>query len=145
MRSAEAGSPTLRVPPWQRRRLLAAARAARPREACGVLVGTTAADVGRVDDVIPLANRAADDRRSYRIEPGELEPILRTREVIGVYHSHPLADAEFSARDAQLAWPAWWYVVIGTTPAGRMRLVAWRDGLPERLAGQSGGVDRCPK
>lgn len=121
------------------------ARAAQPREACGVLVGTTAADLGRVDDIVPLANRAPDDRRSYRIEPGELEPILRAREVIGVYHSHPGAGAEFSARDGRLAWPAWWYVVIGITPEGGARLAAWRDGRPVRLAEQWGGADPCPK
>lgn len=144
MSSAEAGPPTLRVPGPQRRRLLAAARAARPREACGVLVGTTAVDVCRVDDVIPLANRAPDGRRAYRIGPEALEPILRTREVIGVFHSHPAAEAEFSARDARLAWPAWWYVVIGRTPEGGMRLDAWRNGRPGHLAEPGGRIDRCP-
>lgn len=134
MRPIDGGIPTLWLPTRLRRRLFAAARAVRPREACGALLGSSVAGRGRVVDILPLTNRAADGRRSYRIDPAELEPLLRTREILGFYHSHPGADAAFSAMDSRLAWPAWWYVVIGTCGEGP-RLTVWRDGRRGRLDG----------
>jgi proteasome lid subunit RPN8/RPN11 len=133
MRRTEDRLPILSLPAPIRRRLVFEARSAGPREACGALVGRIGTEGTRLTDVVALANRATDGRQAYRLDPAELEPLLRTRSVVGFYHSHPDAPAVFSARDARDAWPAWWYVVIGGDGAGAARITAWRNGRPGRL------------
>ena len=71
-----------------------------------------------VTEIRPLPNRSRDPGRSYRIEPSDLEPLLREEaaggpSVIGFYHSHPDADPEPSVRDRENAWPDYWYLIVG--------------------------------
>lgn len=131
-------APALTLPSGIRRALIAEARAGLPSEVCGILLGTASGDEV-VTSHVPMTNRSADPSRAYAIATTDLEPFLRTDEVIGVYHSHPDGPARFSAVDARTEWRGWWYVIIGTARPGdpssndELVLTAWRDGRPGEI------------
>ncbi len=94
--------------PQQLDAMKAAATAAFPEEACGLLVGAREADDQiRVTQLAPGANLAADRRRRFEVDPAlrlRLQKALRQspRDIVGHYHSHPDGPARPSATD--LAW-----------------------------------------
>lgn len=103
--------------------LLAAARAAHPRECCGLLFG----DDDTVHRIAPTANVAQDPLRAFEIDPAALigaERAMRQggERLIGHYHSHPNGRAEPSPRDAAdaAADGRLWLIIAGDT------LTAWR-------------------
>jgi proteasome lid subunit RPN8/RPN11 len=84
--------------------LLAQAAIAPDQECCGLLLGTP----GRIADVVPARNVAADPARSFEIDPATLLHTHRAARgagfrIIGHYHSHPNGRAEPSLRDAARA------------------------------------------
>ncbi|MGD8494730.1 MAG: M67 family metallopeptidase [Gemmatimonadales bacterium] len=148
MPSTDPEAPALRLPAELRRRLVAAARAGRPEEVCGALLGHETGEGATVVDIVPLPNRAERPRDAYRVDPADLEPLFRTASVIGFYHSHPHGPADFSALDAAEALAGYWYVVIGDRAAaesadGGAELFAWRDEAPARLVVD--GRSPCPR
>jgi len=101
--------------------LAAAATAAAPVEACGLLVGVNQAGQPRVLEVPTLPNRAPDPRVGFELEPAAwaaAEAAVRTRglEVLGHWHSHPRGDPRPSDEDRWFAMPGAWSLVV--TPAG---------------------------
>jgi proteasome lid subunit RPN8/RPN11 len=82
--------------PALRARILAEARAAFPRECCGLIEG----DSERITALHPMRNLAeAPDR--FAIDPAEQFRLMREgRDIVGCYHSHPDGRAEPSPRDA---------------------------------------------
>lgn len=99
-----------------RRAVVAHARAARPRECCGLLLGWA----GRVEFAVAVPNV---DRRPnrYRLDPAshiavrrvirEISPALK---IMGAYHSHPRGHAIPSATDvAQAMYSGWTWLIIG--------------------------------
>lgn len=139
---------SLRLTPAQLRAVEAAAEAAYPEEACGLLVGRRAPDGGwRVGAVEASANVAEPPRtRRFEVDPRlrlRLERCLRGRpdSIVGLYHSHPDGEAVPSARDRAMVFePAliWLITAVGRGRAAATR--AWRptaDGaafVPVRLA-----------
>ena len=93
----------------QERELIAEARAAHPREACGIVSG------GRI---IRLPNRASGTGQ-FRIAAEDMEAAAAEhglRSLDGVWHSHPSGDPRPSALDlASHPWPAALIVVAGET------------------------------
>ena len=97
-------------------RLLAEARAAHPREACGILLG----EGERIDRIIPAANIHPDPERCFEIDPQALIDAHRAErsggpQVLGYYHSHPAGpvgpsptDREQAAGDGRI-----WAIVAG--------------------------------
>lgn len=89
-----------------------AARYARPREACGLLVGPT----GFIDEAVETINHAQDDDR-FELDAQahlRLQRALRgsTRSILGIFHSHPKGPAEPSASDsAQAVYPGWVWLI----------------------------------
>ena len=84
--------------------LLAEARAAHPRECCGLLFGTAAMIAGHQ----PAANVHPMPETHFEIDPQVLIDAHRaTREgrarLVGYYHSHPSGRPEPSATDCELA------------------------------------------
>src|SRR5262249_45617478 len=74
------------------------AKNAYPNEACGLLVGRTAAD-----RFIPMTNISAN-AREYEIDPAELIKTLRAlretgENLISIFHSHPHGPADPSKTD----------------------------------------------
>ncbi|MCK8514816.1 M67 family metallopeptidase [Methylonatrum kenyense] len=119
-----------------RQSMLDEARERFPEEACGFLLGV---EVHRVDEVLHVANEAAEPRRHYLIDPErylriQAEASGRKQQVIGVWHSHPAADAVPSATDLAQAWPDWHYLIVGWPAAETPQLRAWwsaADGFQE--------------
>ena len=84
------------------------ARAAFPRECCGLMEGVREADAIRVIALHPARNLSSDSDR-FEIDPADHFTAIRAaragdREIIGCYHSHPDGKAEPSSRDSEGAW-----------------------------------------
>ncbi|SMQ62485.1 Proteasome lid subunit RPN8/RPN11, contains Jab1/MPN metalloenzyme (JAMM) motif [Altererythrobacter xiamenensis] len=84
--------------------LRAEARAAHPRECCGIMLGTAE----RVDALAPAANVHPAPDRHFEIDPQALIDAHRAArkggpEVIGYYHSHPVGEAVPSSTDRAMA------------------------------------------
>ena len=82
----------------------AEARAAFPRECCGLLVGERHGDTAEIFLAHPAANIAEADNR-FEIDPQAQFTLLRalrgsSHEIVGCYHSHPNGRPDPSARDA---------------------------------------------
>ncbi len=102
----------------------AAAAAAHPREACGILLGTG----NRITAARPAANVHASPQTHFEIDPQALidahrQARGRGAQVLGYFHSHPSGPAEPSATDRACAAGDGkvWAIVAG----GEVRL--WRD------------------
>jgi proteasome lid subunit RPN8/RPN11 len=83
--------------------LLDEARRAAPQECCGLLMGR-----GRIEEVRPARNVAADPLRHFEIDPAALFSAHReAREggaaLLGYYHSHPGGHPLPSATDCEHA------------------------------------------
>jgi proteasome lid subunit RPN8/RPN11 len=102
------------------------AAAARPREACGLLVGRTT-DAGVAVAGLAPSRNLADAEDAFEIDTAmqlALQRRLRGRgeTVVGVWHSHPAGAPVPSARDAEGAWEAGlaWLITSGE------ETTAWR-------------------
>lgn len=106
--------------------MLAAARAAAPHEACGLLLGTAA----HIQTAAPTANVAPDPTRHFEIDPAALIAAHRAArdgsgaQVVGYFHSHPnglarpsATDQTSAARDGRV-----WAIVANNA------ITCWRDG-----------------
>lgn len=122
--------------------MCAHARAASPRECCGLLGGRVASEA---ESVYPLRNVARDAASAYEAAPEELFDAQRLMRVRGeslaaVYHSHPRAvDPVPSATDVRLAfYPSAVYFIVGFDAGGGCVLRAFhiseREGRWERAA-----------
>ncbi|MCW1382961.1 M67 family metallopeptidase [Novosphingobium sp. KCTC 2891] len=84
--------------------MLAAAKAAHPQEACGLLLGRG----NHIESVHQAANVAPDPARHFEIDPAVLIAAHRAaraggQQVLGYFHSHPNGLARPSATDAASA------------------------------------------
>jgi len=106
--------------------LIAAARAAHPLEACGILLGKGR----RITAARPARNVHASPRTHFEIDPQALIDAHRAArapggcQVLGYYHSHPQGPAAPSATDRAEASGDGriWAIIAGED----VRL--WRDG-----------------
>lgn len=106
-------------------------------EACGLLLGVRLSDGRlRVNRAIELPNVASKvDRRSrYEIDPRVLLEWERRahREgtsIVGFFHSHPDHPPRPSATDAELAWPTYIYLIVGTAGRGDGHRDAFVSGM----------------
>lgn len=129
----------MRIRAAAREAIVAHARAERPRECCGLLIG--AGDL--IIEAVATANSAADPIRQFEIPPIEhIRQIGRCRaltaesgerhDVIGAYHSHPRSAAEPSATDLEQAFQDFVYVIAGPADADEVVTNAYRltsDGM----------------
>ncbi|MEQ9642500.1 MAG: M67 family metallopeptidase [Alphaproteobacteria bacterium] len=106
------------LPDAWRAELIAAADAAHPAEACGLILGRT--NGWAADQLVACDNVADNPAREFEIDPAALLHWYKTlrgteRAVIGVYHSHPTGVARPSATDAARAWDPdlVWLIVAG--------------------------------
>ncbi len=101
---------TLTLPAPLRARLLQDAKAAFPRECCGLIEGvkhslTLSLSKGEAIALHPTPNLSREPDR-FEIDPAIHIALLRSlrgtdREIIGCYHSHPNGRPEPSPRDAE--------------------------------------------
>jgi proteasome lid subunit RPN8/RPN11 len=112
--------------------LEARARAAHPREACGLLIGRETPEatlVLRVEEARNTCGERANDR--YVLAPEDhlrIETAARAEgfEVVGVWHSHPDQPARPSLTDREAAWEGWSYLIIQVTAHDVRESRAWR-------------------
>jgi desampylase len=93
----------LLLPQSLRDAIAADARAAFPRECCGLIEGRREGSTVRALTVHPVRNLAHDPDR-FELDPAEHFRLMRSlrgtgREIVGCYHSHPNGRAELSPRD----------------------------------------------
>jgi proteasome lid subunit RPN8/RPN11 len=115
------------------------AAAARPREACGLLIGRTTADGVAVTGLAPTRNLAGSDD-AFEIDTAmqfALQRRLRgtSESVVGVWHSHPSGAPVPSARDAEGAWEAGlaWLITAGEDTTAWQALGEGQGFAPARL------------
>ncbi|MFC4596134.1 MULTISPECIES: Mov34/MPN/PAD-1 family protein [Sphingobium] len=106
--------------------------AADPREVCGLLLG----EPGRITEMRPATNVAAEPARQFEIDPATLFAAHKAARgggpaILGHYHSHPSGHPEPSGTDVASAVPdgRLWLILGG----GEARL--WTAG-----AAEGGGV-----
>ena len=96
---------------------------ARPSECCGLLSGTD----GLITQAHPLRNDADRPETRYFASPEDLFSAMRKiREagqlLLGIYHSHPRAQAYPSAADVEMAfYPEAVYFIISLEPSIELR------------------------
>jgi len=109
-----------------REEILAHALEEAPREACGVIVGLD----GVGARVVRCRNAHPEPTSRYQVHPEDLRAAVspmqdESRELVGIYHSHPRSQPVPSPTDRADAahWPEPAYV-----------LASWRTGAPELRA-----------
>jgi proteasome lid subunit RPN8/RPN11 len=103
----------------------------KPYEACGVLIGTIDGMTAHVEKAIPIRN-VKRTQRSFELDPKEHynawnEAEKNGKEIVGVYHTHPVTcavpslwDRETMQNDTSI------WLIEG---ADGMRAYVWEDGL----------------
>ena len=94
------------------------AEATYPNECVGAMIGTVADGVKTVDFALRLENSAEGSQRAYyQLKPEHLLKADKAareqgKTMIGIYHSHPDADAYFSETDLKNSSPWYSFVVL---------------------------------
>ncbi|HVB52571.1 MAG TPA: M67 family metallopeptidase [Candidatus Acidoferrales bacterium] len=107
-------------------------QAAYPDEGCGVLIGSSEADLASVSDVLEGKNLVQDRRHDrYELDPRDIIRAERAarasgQEVIGFYHTHPDHPARPSQFDTDRAWPGYHYVVVSVKAGQLAEATTWR-------------------
>jgi proteasome lid subunit RPN8/RPN11 len=130
---------SLLLPRALRDRIAAEARAAFPRECCGLIEGRREGDATQASAVHPVRNLAAEPDR-FELDPAEQFRLMRAlrgtgRELVGCYHSHPNGRAVLSPRDrAGAGEDDFLWLIVGVTAEGAAswschaaREGVWRD------------------
>lgn len=128
---------TLVIPAPIRAELAAAARAAAPLEACGLLTG----DGERVTRFYLMTNADASADH-FSMQPAEQFAVykeMRNRglKLLAIWHSHPATPARMSDEDLRLAFtPDVVYVILSLAPgdAAPVRGFLVHDGKPAEIA-----------
>ncbi len=98
--------------------MTAHAESAYPNECVGAMIGSTVDGAKVVETSLRLENSAAGSQRAYyELKPEHLMRADRAardqgKELIGIYHSHPDADAYFSKTDLKNSCPWYSFVVL---------------------------------
>lgn len=121
----------LRLARSARAALLRRARAARPREACGVLIGRAGPEGTVVEAAPEAANLADRPCVGFDLSPADwvaAEDRARGagQAVVGFWHSHPRGPAVPSAADRTGAQPGYSCLIVGVPPRGGAELRSWR-------------------
>ena len=103
----------------------------KPYEACGVLVGTINGSTALVEKALPVTN-AKRTRTSFELDPKEHynawnEAGKNGREIVGVFHTHPVSSAVPSLWDRETMQNDTSVWLIGG--ADGMRAYVWENGM----------------
>jgi proteasome lid subunit RPN8/RPN11 len=114
--------------------MLSHALASYPEECCGAMLGESAGDGGTVRHAVRLENSAVMKDTRYELHLDDLrragdEAEARGMELIGIYHSHPDEDADFSAADLAGSWPWFSFLVLSVCDGELGDTSCWRPNL----------------
>ncbi len=117
-----------RLPPWMVRAMLEHARAAAPRECCGLILYDregVAVDLHRTTNINPDPDQfTVDPQAHYRILMGAEE---RGQRIGAVYHSHPHGPPQPSEVDRAAGLdPGWLSFIVGRTLTGGWEVRTYR-------------------
>jgi proteasome lid subunit RPN8/RPN11 len=103
----------------------------KPYEACGLLIGRLDGRTAIVEKALPITN-SKRTRRSFELDPKEHynawnEAWKSGKDVVGVYHTHPLSFANPSPWDVEtMSNDTSVWLIAGTDG---MRAYVWDNGL----------------
>lgn len=103
----------------------------KPYEACGVLIGTMDGSMAIVEKALPITN-SKRTVRSFELDPKEHykawnEAEKKGKEIVGVYHTHPVSSAVPSLWDREtMQNDASVWLIAGVDG---MRAYVWDNGL----------------
>ncbi len=103
----------------------------KPYEACGVLIGTLDGSTALVEKALPITN-SRRTRRSFELDPNEHykawnEAWKNGKEIVGVYHTHPVSSAVPSLWDREtMQNDSTIWLIAG---ADGMRAYVWDNGI----------------
>lgn len=125
----------LQLAPGVLEQVIKDAKAAYPRESCGLLAGR-----GNAERLIPVKNIAASSS-DYEMDPAELIQAFRElrqsgQELLAIYHSHPHGPAELSEKDiVQAYYPGAAQLVVSLADSGHPQCAAFRviDGRAQAI------------
>lgn len=89
-----------------------------PNECCGAMVGRIEGEKKIVKEALPLENAYTGEQgaryelRNQDLLDADAAARVRGLDLIGIYHSHPDADAYFSQTDLQNSCPWYSFVVL---------------------------------
>lgn len=102
-----------------------------PYEACGVLIGTINGTAAIVEKALPLTN-VKRTRRSFELDPQQFynawnDAEKNKKEILGVYHTHPVSSAAPSLWDRETMEnaPSVWLIA----GADGIRAYLWEYGV----------------
>lgn len=104
------------------------AQAAPETEICG-LIGARG---GVVQSCYPVANASGDPAQLFDMDPqAQIDAMKAMRErgesLFAIYHSHPHAPPEPSARDReQISYPDAYYLIVSLNTKGVLEMRAWK-------------------
>jgi [CysO sulfur-carrier protein]-S-L-cysteine hydrolase len=103
----------------------------KPYEACGVLIGTINGNAALVEKALPVTN-SKRTRRSFELDPKEHydawnEAEKSGKEIVGIYHTHPVSSAVPSLWDRETMEnaPSVWLIA----GVDGMRAYVWEKGV----------------
>lgn len=110
-----------------------------PEECCGVLIGDM--DELKIDKICSLENSSEQSKRGDRfiIDPGEIINVEKnlekdTESIIGIYHSHPDAEAVLSREDEENMIPGMLYIVLSIVDEKCRDIRAYLKTEPDKEA-----------
>lgn len=108
-----------------------------PAECCGILAGRKLGNEYCVERVYPAGNML-ESSFEYQVDPVEQVRIFSEAEaqgleVVGFYHSHPLADAYWSSVDEERSelWPGYVFLVVSPKTGSFHAYLRKADGTVE--------------
>ncbi len=116
------------------------AEAAYPNECVGAMLGSSASGGKAVVLAMPLENSAEGSQRAfYELSPKSLLAAdkaaqLMGLELLGIYHSHPDADAYFSQTDLQRSCPWYSFVVLSVKQGSYNHANSWLPDFDQTRA-----------
>jgi proteasome lid subunit RPN8/RPN11 len=106
-------------------------KANKPYEACGLLIGIISGSTALAEKALPVTNTKRT-RRSFELDPKEHydawnEAERSGKEIVGVYHTHPVSSAVPSLWDRETMEnaPSVWLIA----GADGMRAYVWENGV----------------
>jgi proteasome lid subunit RPN8/RPN11 len=124
---------TLHLGPALRAQLAEEARAASPRECCGLIEGRFDGDTAHATALHPTRNLAAEPDR-FEIDPAVHIRLLRDLRgtatgIVGCYHSHPNGKAQLSPRDLEGVTNDGFLWLVAAVRGGEIDLAAFACGF----------------
>jgi proteasome lid subunit RPN8/RPN11 len=121
----------IKIPKKVLNSILQEAKKAYPNECCGLLIGKNKDGQKNVVHINPITNinkTRMQDR--YEMDPRELEAAdkvarQKSRDIIGIYHSHPDHPPRPSAFDQERAWPVYSYMIVAVEKGVKFEAQSW--------------------